>query len=197
MIFIIGIFCGFCYYLTSIIIFDVLPYTDADIDKLFFESVMNFFTESTIAVELELDPDVNVVDEYRKFRFHAGLRSSEFSLKYWLKFSYEFTWELLKLVWTSIRVTFAYILIYFTNIMLDFSLSFINEIIELQCENVNSLIPPLFKMWMQVIGLAIVSIWARGVGPRFRPDQLSNIAWKDLLILLVSLLLLILAVMIY
>lgn len=43
-------------------------------------------------------------------------------------------------------------------------------------------------LWTQIISLAILTIWARGVGPRFRPDQLSDLTWKDLLIFLGGLL---------
>ncbi len=30
--------------------------------------------------------------------------------------------------------------------------------------------------------VSVFTIWARGVGPRFRPDQMSNFTWKDGLI---------------
>ena len=39
-------------------------------------------------------------------------------------------------------------------------------------------------IWGQIISLAILTIWARGVGPRFRPDQLSDLTWKDLVLFL-------------
>ncbi len=48
----------------------------------------------------------------------------------------------------------------------------------------------LFICWVQVTGIAILTIWARGIGPRVRPDQLSDLVWKDLIIILIGLLLL-------
>lgn len=33
----------------------------------------------------------------------------------------------------------------------------------------------LICVWLQFIGLATYTIWARGVGPRFRPDQMSDL----------------------
>lgn len=42
----------------------------------------------------------------------------------------------------------------------------------------------LLTLWIQLISIAILTIWARGIGPRFRPDQLSDLTWKDLLIYL-------------
>jgi hypothetical protein len=47
----------------------------------------------------------------------------------------------------------------------------------------------LFVMWAQMISVAILTIWARGVGPRFRPDQMSELTWKDILIYLIGCLL--------
>ena len=46
----------------------------------------------------------------------------------------------------------------------------------------------LVWLWLQFIGLATYTIWARGVGPRFRPDQMSDLTWKDLLFFLAGLL---------
>lgn len=46
----------------------------------------------------------------------------------------------------------------------------------------------LFFFWGHIICLAILTIWARGVGPRFRPDQLSNLTWKDLIVFIAGLL---------
>lgn len=47
-------------------------------------------------------------------------------------------------------------------------------------------------LWLQVISLGILTIWARGMGPRFRPDQLTEIVWRDMLIYLGGLLILVL-----
>jgi hypothetical protein len=44
----------------------------------------------------------------------------------------------------------------------------------------------ILNMWSSVVLLAIMTIWSRGVGPRFRPDQLSDLTWKDLLIFLLG-----------
>lgn len=41
----------------------------------------------------------------------------------------------------------------------------------------------LATLWLQYISLAAYTIWARGVGPRFRPDQLSDLTWRELLLL--------------
>ena len=30
-------------------------------------------------------------------------------------------------------------------------------------------------LWSQIMSIAILTIWARGVGPRFRPDQISDV----------------------
>lgn len=49
----------------------------------------------------------------------------------------------------------------------------------------------LIFIWVQFIGLATYTIWARGVGPRFRPDQMSDLTWKDLLFFLAGFLVLI------
>lgn len=46
----------------------------------------------------------------------------------------------------------------------------------------------LIWIWIQLICFGAFTIWARGVGPRFRPDQLSDITWKDILIILIGLL---------
>lgn len=48
-------------------------------------------------------------------------------------------------------------------------------------------------LWVQFLGIAAYTIWARGVGPRFRPDQMSDLTWKDLLLLLAGLLVMIIA----
>lgn len=48
----------------------------------------------------------------------------------------------------------------------------------------------LFFVWLHIICLAILTIWARGVGPRFRPDQLSTLTWKDLILFICGLLIL-------
>ncbi len=48
--------------------------------------------------------------------------------------------------------------------------------------------PAIVYVWGQIIALAILTIWARGVGPRFRPDQLSDLTWKDLLPTLLTIL---------
>ena len=50
----------------------------------------------------------------------------------------------------------------------------------------------LFRLWCLITTIAILTIWARGVGPRFRPDQLSDLTWKDLLLFLAALLILVL-----
>lgn len=42
----------------------------------------------------------------------------------------------------------------------------------------------ILVIWIQIMSLAILTIWARGVGPRYRIDQLSDLAWKDLLLFL-------------
>jgi NADH:ubiquinone oxidoreductase subunit H len=49
-------------------------------------------------------------------------------------------------------------------------------------------------VWLQLICIATFTIWARGVGPRFRPDQMSDITWKDLLIFLALLFFLIIII---
>lgn len=46
----------------------------------------------------------------------------------------------------------------------------------------------ILVIWGQIILLAVFTIWARTVGPRFRPDQLSDLTWKDLLLLLLGML---------
>ena len=43
----------------------------------------------------------------------------------------------------------------------------------------------LFVKWLKILALAVSTIWARGVGPRTRPDQLSDITWTILIILTV------------
>ena len=50
----------------------------------------------------------------------------------------------------------------------------------------------LFYIWLQVFFFGIITIWARGVGPRFRPDQLSDLTWKDLVIYLLGIVLVVL-----
>lgn len=52
----------------------------------------------------------------------------------------------------------------------------------------------LVYIWLSIIGLAFITILARGIGPRFRIDQLSDLTWKDLLILLVGLLFIIILI---
>lgn len=37
-------------------------------------------------------------------------------------------------------------------------------------------------IWMQSLVILIFSIWARAAGPRYRPDQVHEITWKDILI---------------
>lgn len=44
-------------------------------------------------------------------------------------------------------------------------------------------------LWIKLILCSLLTIWARGVGPRTRPDQLSDWTWKDILIFLFSCLL--------
>jgi NADH:ubiquinone oxidoreductase subunit H len=39
-----------------------------------------------------------------------------------------------------------------------------------------------FLFYAQIIFISVFTIWARGVGPRFRPDQMSDLTWKDLII---------------
>ncbi len=52
----------------------------------------------------------------------------------------------------------------------------------------------ILMIWGQIMSLAVLTIWARGVGPRFRPDQLSDLTWKDLLIFLSGILVLVISV---
>ena len=47
----------------------------------------------------------------------------------------------------------------------------------------------VFFFWVGIICLSVSTIWARGVGPRVRPDQLSELVWTCLLPLLAGLLL--------
>lgn len=51
----------------------------------------------------------------------------------------------------------------------------------------------LVHLWLGVVMVGIVTILARGVGPRSRPDQLSDLTWKDIIIILVSTLIVIMA----
>ena len=44
----------------------------------------------------------------------------------------------------------------------------------------------LFVFWALVIGVAVITIVVRGVGPRLRPDQFSNWTWRDILAMLGS-----------
>ena len=46
-------------------------------------------------------------------------------------------------------------------------------------------------LWVKLIICSIFTIWARGVGPRFRSDQMSDWTWKDILVILVSFLVMI------
>lgn len=39
-------------------------------------------------------------------------------------------------------------------------------------------------LWLQSALILVLSIWARASGPRFRPDQLFTVTWKDLMIAL-------------
>ena len=48
-------------------------------------------------------------------------------------------------------------------------------------------------LWGTIIALAVLTIWSRAVGPRFRIDQLNDITWKDLLPFLIGFLLLVVA----
>ncbi len=41
----------------------------------------------------------------------------------------------------------------------------------------------LMLFWLQITAVMVFTIWARGVGPRFRADQMSDFTWKDALIL--------------
>ena len=43
-------------------------------------------------------------------------------------------------------------------------------------------------LWLKMIICSIFTIWSRGVGPRFRTDQMSDISWKEVLVLLIGLL---------
>lgn len=46
-------------------------------------------------------------------------------------------------------------------------------------------------LWCKIFIASIFTIWARGVGPRVRPDQLSDITWKDFLLNLLGFLILV------
>ena len=59
------------------------------------------------------------------------------------------------------------------------------------------LIQKLFVLWIKTITCAILTIWARGVGPRFRVDQMSDLTWKDLLVILIGFLFVILYYMLF
>ena len=45
---------------------------------------------------------------------------------------------------------------------------------------------------LQVLFIILVSIWSRAAGPRMRPDQLSDITWKEFFVLISSFILLVL-----
>lgn len=49
--------------------------------------------------------------------------------------------------------------------------------------------PNILILWAEIIGLAILTIWARAVGPRFRIDQMHELTWKDLLVVLTTIVL--------
>jgi NADH:ubiquinone oxidoreductase subunit H len=44
----------------------------------------------------------------------------------------------------------------------------------------------LLILWLQYAAVAVYTIWARGVGPRFRPDQVSDVTWRDFLVFLAA-----------
>lgn len=49
----------------------------------------------------------------------------------------------------------------------------------------------LILLWCKIVTASIFTIWARGVGPRLRPDQLSDLTWKDSLLNLLGFLIII------
>lgn len=51
-----------------------------------------------------------------------------------------------------------------------------------------------FFAWFQFAAFGISIIWARGVGPRLRPDHLSDLTWKDFLLFLTGFLFFILVI---
>ena len=53
----------------------------------------------------------------------------------------------------------------------------------------------LLLIWLGIISIAVFTIWSRGVGPRFRPDQMSDLVWKDVVIYLFIVLVIILVIM--
>lgn len=46
-------------------------------------------------------------------------------------------------------------------------------------------------LWCKLFIASIFTIWARGVGPRARPDQLSDMTWKDFLLNLLGFLIIV------
>lgn len=81
------------------------------------------------------------------------------------------------------------------NVSLAFAFAYLETLLGLQLSEAptgETSTWALVALWLQFICLAAYTIWARGVGPRFRPDQMSDLTWKDLLFFLVGLLVLVL-----
>jgi NADH:ubiquinone oxidoreductase subunit H len=81
-------------------------------------------------------------------------------------------------IWYFVQL---YLISYFNFGNIEYFISIIDE----------QIISDLFIMWFQIISLGVLTIWARGVGPRFRPDQMSEITWKDILIYLTGIFLIV------
>lgn len=54
----------------------------------------------------------------------------------------------------------------------------------------------LLAIWFKVLFIGIITILARGIGPRTRPDQLSDFTWKDIVIFLFGFLIMLIIFMI-
>lgn len=64
------------------------------------------------------------------------------------------------------------------NLSLAFVFAYVETLLGLQTSEVStgdSANWALIALWLQFICLAAYTIWARGVGPRFRPDQMSDL----------------------
>lgn len=88
------------------------------------------------------------------------------------------------LIKTCLNPLFTYISDYTFNVLPQIQQPVINNTYFNHFNSYSAL--NILTLWFQIMSLAILTIWARGVGPRFRPDQLSDLTWKDLLVFLSS-----------
>lgn len=182
----LGAYVAHVVYIMDFIIVDVIPYEL--FMKCFYPTTESIEAHDNAMLQAALLPPTGpfTSSQMRLFRFQYVLMDYEPTFWFFNRLFYNSPYHTFLFLKDIAEVANMSLLLKIFDYPLSLHLRFVNITLEYGRVNPATILPPLFKLWFQIMGLAIITIWARGVGPRFRPDQLSSHAWKDIVIFLVG-----------